>query len=313
LGQATLGESRPAPGTATYDSYLPPQSSSSPNSQTPLIPSPAEPGFKGALKKSATKVSSWFTIQPKVIPADDAVSLASSPPPIGANVFLVPGKWLESRGDFPGALSQYEKALQTDPRNLAALLSLARIHCRQSNFEQAETLYQRAIKFHPDSAPALNDLGLCYSHDHKPDQAIAVLERAVQLDPKRDLYRNNLAAALVKAGRPAEALDQLLAVQGEAVAHYNVGFFLYQLGAPDQAARYFERALEKDPALKAAQQMLARSGSTRPAPVATASHISDSSRSTDSSRVTERSARHAPHVPIRLPGSPPTQPGLSRE
>ena len=53
---------------------------------------------------------------------------------------------------------------------------------------------------------------------------------AVQIQPSSKLYRNNLAAALVLAGRTNEALMHMNQVHGTAIANYNLGYLLYKQG-----------------------------------------------------------------------------------
>jgi Tfp pilus assembly protein PilF len=97
---------------------------------------------------------------------------------------------------------------------------------------------------------------MCHNRQAKWDTAVSNLQHAIQLDPANPLFRNNLAMVLVDAGRPAEALPQLSAVHGEAAAHYNLGYMLLDRKQTQQAEQHFTRALELNPQLKQAQQML---------------------------------------------------------
>jgi tetratricopeptide (TPR) repeat protein len=80
----------------------------------------------------------------------------------------------------------------------------------------------------------------------------------VELQPLNKLYRNNLATALVELGRADKAFQHLMAVHGEAVAHYNLGFLLWKAKKPEEARQQFLAALAVDPSLTPARKVLAQ-------------------------------------------------------
>jgi tetratricopeptide (TPR) repeat protein len=65
-------------------------------------------------------------------------------------------------------------------------------------------------------------------------------------------------------GRPDEALNHLAATASPAVAHYNLGALLAQKGQTQLAVQHFQRAVELDPGLAPARQMLAQFGAPPP-------------------------------------------------
>src|SRR6185436_13637466 len=112
---------------------------------------------------------------------------------------------------------QYEKALEQDPKDLAALLGYARLRDRQGDLEGATRLYEKAAITHPTEAAPHNDLGLCLHRRGMLKQSAASLSKAVTLRPNRPLYRNNLADVLVAMGKPDEAFRQLIAANPPAI------------------------------------------------------------------------------------------------
>jgi Tfp pilus assembly protein PilF len=210
-----------------------------------------------AFKKATTAVADALTIEPKVVPAPDATSLASNEE-VGPEVYLAAARLHETQNDMAGAAAQYQKALRADPKNLTALVSYARLHDREKRFDRAIELYQRAITAHPQSAVVRNDLGLCLARQGKTAESIQSLERAVQLDPKKKLYRNNLAKVLVGESRIDDAWKHLSAVHEPHVAHYNLGYLLHGEGRTVEAVEQLQLALELRPAFAEASQMLAR-------------------------------------------------------
>jgi len=87
----------------------------------------------------------------------------------------------------------------------------------------------------------------------------------VELQPDNSKYRNNLAAALVDAGRADDAVRHLSMSGSPAVAHYNVGFMLLQKEQRAEAGRHLQQALALDPGLTPAREMLAQLGGESPA------------------------------------------------
>ena len=97
------------------------------------------------------------------------------------------------------------------------------------------------------------------------EEAVALLTKATQLQPKRPLYHNNLAAALVEAGRHDEALAELLVTNNEAVAHYNLGCLLHRSGDDSLASTHFRQALDYDPTMTRPAWLVKLDGPQQPA------------------------------------------------
>ncbi len=218
-----------------------------------------------AVKKASASVTGALTLKPKVDKADDPVALDNMPDKINVDVYYQAGRLAESSGNIDMAAKQYKQALSEDKNHIPSLISLARLYDRQDKYSQAETLYRRAIAVDPDSAMAHNDLGLCLARHDQADESLAELRKAVSLEPKRKLYRNNLATVLVEMGRNDEAWKELSSVHPKAVAHYNLGYLLYQKGDQAEARQRFRLAIEADRSLSVAADMLAQLGDESPA------------------------------------------------
>jgi tetratricopeptide (TPR) repeat protein len=130
------------------------------------------------------------------------------------------------------------------------------MHDRAGNFDQAEETYRRAIAAHPGEAAAYNDLALCLARRNRLTESADCLRKAVHLQGDSILYRNNLATVLAELGKSDEALTHLVAAHGAAVGNYNLGFLLYKSGKSQEAAECLRRALELDPQLAPANQLL---------------------------------------------------------
>lgn len=213
-----------------------------------------------AWNKSTAAVSSAFTWKSTSTSTDDPTSLDSKPKTMGPDVYIAAGRMYETQGKFPEALQQYEKALKTTPNDLASLISIARLHDRQGNFPKAVEAYQRAAQAHPKSGLVQNDLGLCFARQKEPARAIDSLTKACEMSPKNPKYRNNLATVMVENGRTEDAFKQLKALNSEGVAHYNLAYMLTTRGKQEEAAQHLRAALQVEPELAAARELLAQMG-----------------------------------------------------
>ncbi|MFI4874262.1 MAG: tetratricopeptide repeat protein [Blastopirellula sp. JB062] len=213
-------------------------------------------GFTATLKNAGRSIQDALTIKPKKVPADDPLSLSSTPDKIDVAIYLSSGRLLEQQGKFDEAANQYRTALEESPENLMALLSYARLLDRQGKSSEALEYYSKAAEKHPDSAIAMNDLGLCYLKMKRFEDAMASIFKATTIEPENVRYRNNMASALVDANRLEEAFSQLEYAHGAAAGHYNLGYLLYKRGDSQLARVHLNLAIQKDPNLKAAQQLL---------------------------------------------------------
>lgn len=217
------------------------------NSGNPLLA-----GFRS----TTAKIGQALAIEPRVIPATDPTSLANEPQDIGADLHFQAAQVYESQQNMVGAITHFQKALAISPREPRILVAFGRLYDRQGELKTAEGLYQQALQINPHDCAALNALGICYAKQGNLDAALAHLARAAQRQPQNARYKNNMANVLADAGRIDEAYAQLVSVHGEAGAHYNLGYLLLQQGKRDEARRELQLALQANPYLEQAHQLL---------------------------------------------------------
>jgi Flp pilus assembly protein TadD len=213
-------------------------------------------------KKTTAAVSGGMAAKPKLnVPVDqDPLRLDKMPRKIGPEVYIGAARLLENQGNYAEAETKYRDALRAAPNDLSALVGLARLFDRQGEGQKAIDAYHKAAQAHPTNGLVFNDLGLCYRRQQQLDKSLAAFRKAVELHPDNAKYRNNLAAALVDAGRGDEAYHELAALNSAAVAHYNLAYLLQQKGQRTDAARHLQEAVALDPALTPARDMLAQLG-----------------------------------------------------
>lgn len=236
--------------------------------------STAAQGVGGAFKSVGTTVSSGFSkakaavmtpfgaAKDPSVPGDkdDPTSLASLPNKLSPELYVMQGQLAESQGQSDKALESYKKAIEVEPNNTGALVSLARYYDRKNDSKQAIQYFQKAATVAPNDASVHNDLGLAYSKAGNVAAARDSLNKAISLDGKDVRYRNNLATVLVENGQADEAVKQLQQVLPPAVAHYNVAYLHFTKQNIPAAQQQLQAALQIDPNLAQARELYSRLG-----------------------------------------------------
>lgn len=205
-------------------------------------------GTAGSTPKEGMMSGTWSSI----------TSLLGTSQKLDGDIYIRAAHFAEQAGKYKEAEAKYQQALKVEPKNVDAMLGLARLYDHQGNSQQAVATYQKAIKTHPKDAKVYNDFGLCYSHRREFGPAQQMLQKAVELEPGKTNYRINLATVMIDMGRPSEALQNLVAVQPEGVARYNMACLLEERGQHDQAADQLRLAIAKDSSLGEARELLAQ-------------------------------------------------------
>ena len=177
----------------------------------------------------------------------DPLRLDNMPTSIGPEVYVANGQLWESTGDFGKAMESYAKALGSEPNNVPALTSIARLHFRQGNHQKAADYFKKALAESPSDAGLHNDLGLTLSKlgDHRG--AGDSLARALQLAPGTSRYANNLASVQFEAGDQNAAFSVLNANNKPAVAHFNMAYLHFKKGQMVDARQHLASAMKFEP------------------------------------------------------------------
>lgn len=197
---------------------------------------------------------------PVMTPAtyDDSIALDKPVGPPTPQLLISTAQLNESRGEVAQARAAFQQALSMWPGNVEVFRAAARMEDRLGQLTVAENLYNQAVAANPGHAGALNDLGLCLARQGKLDASIQVIEQAIQLQPQKPLYRNNAATVLVEMRQDHRALAHLAAVHSSADANYNFGQLLVQRGRANDAAPYFQAAIDQNPQMQQAHVALAQ-------------------------------------------------------
>jgi tetratricopeptide (TPR) repeat protein len=121
------------------------------------------------------------------------------------------GVALKKAGRIDEAINQLEQALRIEPDNAKAHNDLGTcLALVPGRLQDAIGEYQEALKFNPDYLQAYNNLGTAFARTPgRLAEAIPEYEAALKIEPNSVVVKVNLALALVKLGREAEAIIYL--------------------------------------------------------------------------------------------------------
>lgn len=221
-------------------------------------------GVTGQVKSMGTTMSTAMGKAKNIVtspfaPANpdkgDPTSLSNLPDNLGPEIWVTNGQLYESQSKYAKAQENYAKALTIEPNNQAALLSMARLHVRQQQYSEAEQMFGKALAGNPQ-ADVYNELASILQKQGRMAEAQAAVQQAIAAEPNSQRFRNNLAGMLVASGRSDEAVQQLSQVFPPAIASYNVAYLHFANQDLAGAQQYLQSALQADPNLKEARDLM---------------------------------------------------------
>ena len=172
-------------------------------------------------------------------------------------------QWMEEERNLPEARKNYADIIKEQPKNIEAILGLARIEFSEGRIDQAEQGFQRALKIDNASANAYSGLGQCQASRQQWAEAVASLTEATKGLPEDKTIRHQLAIALAHTGDLSAAQLQFTQSVGAAAGHYNTALILKDQGRLPEAEEQLVLAIRKDPKMKDAELWLAEIRKTR--------------------------------------------------
>jgi tetratricopeptide (TPR) repeat protein len=135
---------------------------------------------------------------------------AAPAPPNGGDVDELLGRALELQkaGDLLGAIQNYQIALETAPERADIRSNLGAAYVGLGRFTEAIDEYREALKSRDDPSIRLN-LALALYKGGRSADAIPELQRVIQLDPHNLQAPLVLADCLLQNGRTQEVIDLL--------------------------------------------------------------------------------------------------------
>jgi tetratricopeptide (TPR) repeat protein len=173
-----------------------------------------------------------------------------------AKIYLAYGQWAEQMGQYPEARDAYNKVLAEQPKNIDALLGLARVDQASGLVADAEEHLQKAQKLAGKDARVLAACGNFLAAQGQWKPALEKLEAAVQQAPDDGRYQFLLAVALARSGDIDAAYPYFVRSVGEAQAHFNIGYILNEQGNREGSIAQLEQAVALMPDLTPARDLL---------------------------------------------------------
>jgi tetratricopeptide (TPR) repeat protein len=140
--------------------------------------------------------------------ADDHVTQALAQRPGDVQAYRMRARIVEAQGNMEAAIRILRALLEVLPQDAEIHARLARCLERTGDLETAETEIGRAIRIRPDAAALHVQRGQLLVQAKRYEDAMAAYRTAIEREPRNVAALNNLALALLDAGRPAaEALE----------------------------------------------------------------------------------------------------------
>lgn len=154
-------------------------------------------------------------------------------------------------GALPAAITQFERALQTNRRHAPWLRQAAAAHFELNALDRAEYLYREALRFDRRDAMSHYNLGVLLQRKHDWHGARRAFEVALTHRPQFAEALINLANTLIELAdlaRVEACYRRALEVNPrEALAHHGLGLYLFRVGKTAEAGRCFASAVECNP------------------------------------------------------------------
>jgi tetratricopeptide (TPR) repeat protein len=210
-----------------------------------------------------------------------------------------PGHSLEDQRQMRVEAKQaYGQALEIEPSCVEAYRGLAQVYSADEDYELAIGAYNAALRITPRDAKLWFELGMMRSRRKQWDPAIDALGHAAELEPENRQYANVLGFCLARAGCYEQSLACFSRVLGAARAHFNVSRMMVHDGHLDAAKQQLQLALQKEPKLIEARELLAQLERPAAAPPPAGSATMKSS---GVQKVTVVNLRKEPALLFRMP------------
>ncbi|TDI45985.1 MAG: tetratricopeptide repeat protein, partial [Acidobacteria bacterium] len=180
----------------------------------------------------------------------------------GMRVHQLRGTALAQEGHYAEALTEFRRAVESDPDEPLVRINLALTWIEFGDFSAARRELNAALALAPDDAFAHYNLGTLEAQLGRDERAVEHLTAALRTDPNQRQARVNLANALHRLGRPAAALPHYRhAVEsdpGNAAARLGEARALVAAGHHAEARRRLEEATAARPEDRALRHALIR-------------------------------------------------------
>ena len=153
-------------------------------------------------------------------------------------------------GDYPKAELSLNRALKLKPESPETLYLLAQVYAEQARPVDALELLVRAHKLAPQNTDVIFLMARVSMTQNYFEDAIPLLDSGIKIAPKRADLRAALGESYFMSGKTEKAIDEfkkLVELDPSASSYAFLGLSYRHLGRFDEARKYFEAGLKKDP------------------------------------------------------------------
>jgi cytochrome c-type biogenesis protein CcmH/NrfG len=90
-----------------------------------------------------------------------------------------------------------EKTTTENPDDVAAWTTLGNLYFDTGNYPKAITAYNKALALNPNNANVMTDLGIMYRRNGEPKKAVEAFDKAAKIDPKHETALFNKGIVLM--------------------------------------------------------------------------------------------------------------------
>src|SRR5213596_941695 len=156
----------------------------------------------------------------------------------------------KSRGRLEVATEWFLRAVEEEPDSSVVHFYLGEVYYNRGLNEPALTALEQAVTLNPDNANAHYLMAFVLGDMGRHQDARAASKRAIQLNPPLARAQTNLSLERYNAERKSREqrqrqMPEPQVVEGNALAHYNLGLAFRQKGYYNEALREYRLALER--------------------------------------------------------------------
>lgn len=186
----------------------------------------------------------------------EADAAMSKPDPKGGG-YLQMGQFYLGVKKLQLAERMFHKAIESDPKSVAAYAGLAQCHVAAGKNDLAAAALDKGFAIQPKSAILWNEAAVLRANTNDMVGAIEAAEQALAIEPKSELYTENLGNFLAVSGQYKKAMAVYTKMLPPAEAHYRIATVLNEKGDSKGAKRHLREALTQQPKHAAARKLMA--------------------------------------------------------
>ena len=240
------------------------------------VQSPWDPPAPSSAGLLTSKKSFWDR-GPKALPVEVPADATRKGPPRAETEVAFADARLEAAFDektppanrevlLDQARQGYQRAIEREPKNLTAILGLARYYARVEDRPRAVEQYKKYLAMNPKDRDVAHEVAITHARWRDWDGAVAWCDFALKLDPENLTFRKTKGFCLARAGRWDDALAVLGQIMPEAQARYNLARVLEHQNQPEASKQQLLAALQADQNYAPAREFLAELDQPQPGP-----------------------------------------------